>query len=169
MSRTMLAVFAFFAVGAIGLAGDEKVGALWKWEYRIASKDELAELGNRNVAAGLNKLGEEGWELVAVESGAAAVPVQFYLKRLKDLPLAQREAATRRVAAAEAEVELWRERAAYSERMVKKGFLAENQARADLAQLRHAEVLLSSARRELEALTPPKPAPEKVPQPEKRP
>src|SRR5262245_53185030 len=98
MSRTMLAVLAVFAVGAIGLAGDEKVSALWKWEYRIASKDELAELGHKNVAAGLNKLGEEGWELVAVEAGAAAVPVQFYLKRMKDLPLAQRESAARRVA-----------------------------------------------------------------------
>lgn len=170
MTRAIPTSFAVlvFAVAAVADAG--KAGAPWKWEYRVASKDELAALGSKNVAAGLNKLGEEGWELVAIEPGFAAppgavgsAPPQYYFKRPKDLPVAQREAAARRVAAAEAEVELWKDRAAYSARMYRRGLLAENLAKIDQARLRQAELSLEAAKRELEALPSEKAPPPKEP------
>jgi hypothetical protein len=37
-----------------------------RWEYKIQAGDTLTELGQGDLAAGLNKLGEEGWELIAV-------------------------------------------------------------------------------------------------------
>jgi Bacterial type II/III secretion system short domain len=37
-----------------------------KWEYKVLTKGEIAELANKDFAAGLNKLGDEGWELIAV-------------------------------------------------------------------------------------------------------
>jgi hypothetical protein len=147
----------------------------WKWEYRVLNKGEIAVLAGNSVAAGLNKLGEEGWELVAVEPGYTAPPgagggtaAQFYFKRPKDLPLVQREATARRVAAAEADVAMWKDRASYSERMYKKGFISENQTKADRDQLRQAEAYLDAAKRELESYPPPpkSAAPkERVPEP----
>jgi hypothetical protein len=172
----MLAGFALFAIAAATAADDGKTGGVWRWEYRIVTRSELAALGDKNIAAGLNKLGEEGWELVAIEPGFTAPPgaggstdSQYCFKRPKDLPFFQRASAARRVATAEAEVEMWRERAAYSERMYKKGFLTENQAQFDRLRLRQAELTLDAAKRELEALPPertppPKESPAKEPQ-----
>jgi hypothetical protein len=57
-----------------------------KWEYRVLTKDEITELSNKNFAAGLNKLGEDGWELVAVEPGFSnppGKPAEYYFKRAK--------------------------------------------------------------------------------------
>jgi hypothetical protein len=45
-----------------------------RWEYKIQTSDTLTELGQGDLAAGLNKLGDEGWELIsvpAVEPGRA--------------------------------------------------------------------------------------------------
>src|SRR5437763_17022518 len=38
-----------------------------KWEYRVLTRERVAALGKSDLAAGLNRLGEEGWQLVAVE------------------------------------------------------------------------------------------------------
>ncbi len=50
-----------------------------KWEYRVSTEDELEKLGGYELGktpydkkfleAGLNKLGEEGWELVQAGRG----------------------------------------------------------------------------------------------------
>jgi hypothetical protein len=55
-----------------------------KWEYRVLAKREVAELGKKDLAAGLNKLGDEGWELVAVEpqAGRSSGQPTYYFKRL---------------------------------------------------------------------------------------
>lgn len=46
-----------------------------KWEYRV---EEC--LGDYQ----LDKLGEQGWELVAVTSNDSGSPLKFYFKRPKD-------------------------------------------------------------------------------------
>src|SRR5688572_28572906 len=49
-----------------------------KWEYRLLAKREVAKLAGGDMRAGLNKLGEEGWELVAL---GAARGDELYFKR----------------------------------------------------------------------------------------
>jgi Bacterial type II/III secretion system short domain len=38
-----------------------------RWEYRVLSSTKIGELGENNLEVGLNALGADGWELVAVE------------------------------------------------------------------------------------------------------
>jgi type II secretory pathway component GspD/PulD (secretin) len=58
-----------------------------KWEYKALTKAQVADLGKKDFAAGLNKLGDEGWELVALEpglegrSGRSSGQTTFYFKR----------------------------------------------------------------------------------------
>src|SRR5262249_7112042 len=37
-----------------------------RWEYKTASGADLRKLGQDDMEAGLNKLGDEGWELVGI-------------------------------------------------------------------------------------------------------
>jgi hypothetical protein len=46
-----------------------------RWEYKVAAEADISKVGNDDLAAGLNKLGEEGWELIGFERG------RFILKR----------------------------------------------------------------------------------------
>ena len=67
-----------------------------KWEYRtlqlaMNEKENLiwydAEEDDRNVIARLNELGEEGWELVSVDTrslSGVTIGTVYYLKRLKE-------------------------------------------------------------------------------------
>ena len=75
-----------------------------KWEYKVLTKDEIAGLSDKDFAAGLNKLGEEGWELVAVEpaqagargagaGGRGAREAEYYFKRPKAVRILQEEKA----------------------------------------------------------------------------
>ena len=58
-----------------------------KWEYRVLHEQELSRLGKGDVAAGLNQLGAEGWELAVfeppVQSGLVYTVAKFYFKRPK--------------------------------------------------------------------------------------
>jgi hypothetical protein len=125
------------------LAGQAKAGAFTRWEYRILTKDQVLDLGNKDLTAGLDKLGDDGWELAAVDSA-------YIFKRPKS-PTQNAQEIKQRFAIAEAEVEQWKEHLAWSMRMAKKGFIAEQKVDADRAKLQAAEVVLESARRELEA------------------
>jgi hypothetical protein len=69
-----------------------------RWEYRTVTRQELLDLGKNDVNAGLNKLGDDGWELVAVRPGAAAGPergprrpgesgTEYYFKRPASAPM----------------------------------------------------------------------------------
>jgi Bacterial type II/III secretion system short domain len=74
-------------------AGDDtaraKSALSTRWEYQVLTKEQVADLGKKNLAAGLNKLGDESWELVAVEAGSPpetqvgkpSGAVTFYFKR----------------------------------------------------------------------------------------
>lgn len=64
----------------------------FKWEYKVYTEVDLANLTEaKSLEASLNKLGEDGWELVAIkavyETTAAAAKKNsqalFVLKRLK--------------------------------------------------------------------------------------
>lgn len=64
----------------------------FKWEYRAVPEADLVNLSDeKTIEASLNKLGNDGWELVAVRATyyAAAVAKQdkvgvvYFLKRLK--------------------------------------------------------------------------------------
>jgi hypothetical protein len=67
-----------YAVIVIGLAratllgsegpDEKRPDAVSSWEYRILMKEQIIELGKKDLTAGLNKLGEQGWELAAVET-----------------------------------------------------------------------------------------------------
>lgn len=64
----------------------------FKWEYKVFTEVELANLSEaKTLEASLNKLGDDGWELIAIRSsnetpaalakkGSSAL---FVLKRLK--------------------------------------------------------------------------------------
>src|SRR5262245_58095444 len=59
-----------------------------KWEYSVLTRAEVAKHGKDDFKAGLNKLGDEGWELVAVETRPGARPgatasSSYYFKRPK--------------------------------------------------------------------------------------
>jgi multidrug resistance efflux pump len=92
----------------------------------------------------------------AAEAGSAVLE----MGRLRDLvaqmdALALSRADTNekglrgRVAAAESNVEMMKERAAWTERMLKRGYVSQSQAQADQARLRNAEAKLEAARQAL--------------------
>lgn len=92
--------FVLLAVGVASLAWRASDAAAvpapdarsFKWEYRAIPEADLINLSDeKTLEAGLNKLGNDGWELVAVRPTyyAAAVAKQdkvgvvYFLKRLK--------------------------------------------------------------------------------------
>jgi len=51
-----------------------------KWEYRVLTPSAIEELDGKDVgtlAAGLYKLGDDGWELVTIEPGHVSPPVKL--------------------------------------------------------------------------------------------
>ncbi len=51
-----------------------------RWEYKLMVGQAILRLGNGDLAAGLDKVGEEGWELVYVPPGDQ---YSYYFKRPK--------------------------------------------------------------------------------------
>src|SRR5262245_30412877 len=66
------------------------------WEYKTATAKEVRDLANNDLTAGLNRLGEDGWELVAVEprsdTGRSLRDATYYFKRPKSVMAAAPEA-----------------------------------------------------------------------------
>jgi hypothetical protein len=59
-----------------------------RWEYKVLTRDGIAELGGNEFLGGLNKLGDDGWELVtappmAGDGDFGAPRARFYFKRQK--------------------------------------------------------------------------------------
>ncbi len=54
------------AAQAAKTSGTAKAGP--RWEYQVLPKDRVIELGQKDLAAGLNALGAQGWELAAVDN-----------------------------------------------------------------------------------------------------
>jgi len=148
IARTAILIISL--AGAVlqdGAAG-ATAGAKRTWEYRVLTKAQVMELGMQDLAAGLNRLGDEGWELAAVDSG-------YIFKR----PRLQRTLAEKKqqVAVAEADLEAKKDRVAWAERMVKKGLLSETQLQAERARLDQAQMTLERATRDLKSQLLPEP------------
>ena len=126
-------------------SAEPKSEATLKWEYRVLTKEQLLDLGKKDLAAGLNALGDEGWELIAVEPS-------YIFKRPKGQAARHVEDVKRRVTLATADVEMWKDRAAWAERMVKKGFMTDRQLQQERAQLQAAELALEALKKELDTL-----------------
>jgi hypothetical protein len=45
----------------------EQKAARPRWEYKVLSEGDISRLGKDGLTTGLNKLGEDGWELVGFE------------------------------------------------------------------------------------------------------
>jgi hypothetical protein len=157
----VLFIAAGFLPFSAASAAEANRGTACRWEYRVLTEEQLLALGQKDLAAGLNKLGDEGWELVT------AGP-RYIFKRPKDLAQQQAAELKRQVAAAEADVEAWKDRVTWSERMLKKGFVTEKHIETERTQLKKAEAILDVARRALQNLPSAPNAPEqKEPKPER--
>jgi hypothetical protein len=116
-----------------------------RWEYRTLTKDQLLTLGNQDLVAGLNRLGDDGWELTGVDG-------IYIFKRPRGFAQRRAEDIKDEIKIIEADVERQKERVAWAERMAKKGFLATNQMQFERDYLKRLELALTRARRDLEAL-----------------
>jgi hypothetical protein len=114
-----------------------------QWEYRVLTKAQLLDLGKKDLAAGLNKLGDEGWELAAFDSA-------YIFKRPKVQKYS--EVPKLRLKLAEADVEQQRERVQWAKRMVKKGFLSANQLKDEERLLRELEIVLEEAEQDVKSM-----------------
>jgi hypothetical protein len=92
MRNLIVIALALFALGAVTCLAEAPAGksvARPQWEYQTLTREKLAEMGKNDLAAGLNKLGEDGWELVAVTPAQQPSPqmprtaAEYYFKRLK--------------------------------------------------------------------------------------
>ncbi len=106
------------------LPAEENPSPVLKWEYRVLTREQVSDLGKKDLTAGLNKLGDEGWELVVAEpSYIFKRPREQNLNRVEDLK--QLLLQTQRA------VEMWQDRVAWADRMVKKGYLTAAQVQSD--------------------------------------
>jgi hypothetical protein len=115
-----------------------------RWEYRVLTKAQVLELGRNDLTAGLNKLGDEGWELAAFDAA-------YIFKRPK-VQQQSIEVLKLRIGLVEADIEQQRDRVQWSERMVKRGFLAANQLKDEIRLLRELEIALEEAKQDLKRL-----------------
>jgi hypothetical protein len=134
-------------LGPDAVSSEGRADAAPKWEYRILTKEQILEVGKKDLAAGLNKLGDQGWELAAVETA-------FIFKRPKPQNGRRIEDVKSRIALIEADLEKWKDRVAWSERMLKKGFLSEAQVNGERLELKKTEIALDYLNRELQSLSP---------------
>jgi hypothetical protein len=158
---TLLAV-ALICCPALPGASPSEAGS--RWEYKTLTKDQILSLGKKGLDAGLNLLGDDGWELAAVDG-------VYIFKRSKSLAGKRVQDLKDEIKIIEADVEQQKDRLAWSERMGRKGFLAENQIKFERDYLNRLELVLARARRDLEALPKdnrePEPAPAPKPKSEK--
>jgi hypothetical protein len=142
--------FLFFSVMVTGLALPTALRAqgrsepILRWEYRVLKREQVLEVGKKDLSAGLNALGNEGWELAGIDG-------VYIFKRPRDLIRNRVAELKSQVALIEADVEQFRDALAWTERMLKKGFMAASQVDFERSRLRRAEAALDSARREFEA------------------
>src|SRR5437763_1903891 len=62
-------------------------GPVMKWEYAVHGANEVTKLGGGQLDAGLNKLGDEGWELLSV-TGAAHGSTYYFKRARGPMPMA---------------------------------------------------------------------------------
>ena len=136
-----------------------------QWEYRVLAKDQILELGKKQLTEGLNRVGDDGWELVAVEPSQ---PPTYYFKRPRYSVADRIEEMKALVARLELDVASARERADWAERMARKGYAYEANVTVTNQQLKVAELALDRVKKQLSALTTePTKTPETDPRPAK--
>jgi hypothetical protein len=128
-------------------AADPKPEPGVKWEYRIVSKEQLLDLGKKDLTAGLNALGDEGWELVA------AGP-EYIFKRAKFSSAKRIAELKQQISRAQSDLDMVKDRVQWAERMVKKGYMTDRQLTAEQAQQQAAELALQLLQQELKSLPP---------------
>jgi hypothetical protein len=127
------------------LSAGDRPGATRRWEYRVLTKQQVIDLGDKDLVAGLMRLGNKGWELAAVDGAYIFKrPRNWYRQRIEDLK--------KQIALTEDEVQSWKERSAWAERMAKKGLISKEQAEAERQILQAVEITLGQARSELKRL-----------------
>ncbi len=159
LSFNLVLLAAFIFQVPIVFAEDKPIP---KWEYRVATKDQVVELGKNDLAAGLNKLGNDGWELVVVDGG-------YIFKRPKvqnDVEIAELKL---RLAILKRDIEMQKERVAWSGRMLKMGYLSPQAVVAEKERLERYELVLEKLNKDLDRMTAPpiEPIP-LAPQPKER-
>jgi len=142
---TAVKLLAVAIVGSASQLAARSAESTLQWEYRVLTKAQILDLGKADLAIGLNKLGDEGWELAGIDT-------TYIFKR----PKAQKSAdATKlRLRIAESDVEQQRERVQWAQRMVRKGFLAANELKEELRLLKELEIALAEAEEQVKRLPP---------------
>jgi hypothetical protein len=146
----MMAIPSCFLLLAVSMAGGQPPASAepsTTWEYRVLKKEQVIDLGKKDLAAGLNLLGGQGWELAAVDK-------EYIFKRARNINWNRIQDLKDRIALIESDVDLGKDRVGWAKRMVRKGFLSENQLLAEREWLHRAELALDSAQHELRALQP---------------
>jgi hypothetical protein len=169
MSKSIAIWLALFVValagGALHVPHLEAAGAQAvppRWEYRVMTRQQVLDLGKQDLAVGLNKLGEEGWEFVAIDT-------QYIFKRPNFRGSNRVETLKQQLALVETDIEMRKDRLAWSERMARKGFMTEGEVQALKLKLKAAEMTRDWTKRELDAILAPgqKKGAEKLPTPGK--
>ena len=97
--KPIATAFALLVFAAAVSAAEPKPAVVYQWEYRVLSEEQVIALGKKDLTAGLNQLGDEGWELVT--AGA-----HYIFKRPKDLAQKQAAEIKTRIGIAEADVQV---------------------------------------------------------------
>jgi hypothetical protein len=141
----LLAISLASAPSPVAWSAQEKADGGMRWQYRVLSKEQVLELGKKDLALGLNKLGDEGWELAGVDGA-------YIFKRPRDHNRRYAAELEQRIRLMEAVVEMQRERILWAERMARKGFLSNQTVEGERQVLQRAEMALQRTRKELKAL-----------------
>ncbi len=137
---------------AVGRSAEARPGAGSRWEYRVLTRDQILDLGKKDLAAGLNQLGADGWELAAIDT-------VYIFKRPRETHGRSAEELKGVIALLESQVETQKDRVAWVERMLRKGFVSARQVEDERRWLKSAEDALDAARRELLPTPPHRKAP----------
>jgi hypothetical protein len=142
---TAVKLLAIAVVGGTSQLAARSSESTNQWEYRVLTKAQVLDLGKTDLAVGLNKLGDEGWELAAIDTA-------YIFKRPKVQKLA--EVVKLRLRIAESDVEQQRERVQWAQRMLKKGFLSANELKEETRLLKELEIALAEAEEDVKKLPP---------------
>jgi hypothetical protein len=143
----LLAIAVACGILPAALSAEPRPDGVPGWEYRVLTREQVLDLGMKDLAAGLNALGTEGWELAAVDTA-------YIFKRQRDWGHKRADEIKSQIAVLEFDARMLRDRVDWAERMARKGYLTEQQLRNEQAALTRTETALDRARKALQALPP---------------
>ena len=148
MSWTPLMWVVIAVVGQAGLPQVHVPLIGERWEYEVLTKDKVIALGGKDLAAGLNLLGGQGWELAGIDGS-------YIFKRRKEPAGKRGQDVKELIPLIEADVAQLKERVSWSERMLRKGYMSQGKVEAERLRLTSAEYSLQKVRGQVERLPPP--------------